>query len=514
MPLKVTSDDDDQTQLDLAAASPGGGSSVDPDHHIMENYLYQDESIPTSSRRSTLTLKQGVEFSGSDKRLDDEYGTYEPTGGDRSEKDESSPKSLSSKFATIASDEGDKIFKKTCSIVVSRGSKSYDVAKRKFDQAKSKTKEAGLRVKSKYDDWSDNMTITVEREVTDDEESDDIGWRIIRTVLKGWCFIWVMFAILVITAELLAPKHSSRQEAVVSAEEEQVFLEISEQVVLACDFDNLASESGRQECASLCAGSLCCFDDTGYSCQNDSNKMCAAYAGCESLVMSEDEVGEVLQEDLQVDEKDEVISVSKTPTEIDWASLGINESSSSPEMKIVFDVVSEVCAGDNLHSRHGLFECASLCSSSLCCFDRSDIEAENPKLDLIMKLERLDGVLDLSTLGTCLNDDRDETAGDTGQSTQFCTVHGSCRNLLLFGSEESAAVKFKSNVNNYKYTHSEGQQKHSMAMVLVTMSLLSIYAIYLLSCNRLVPPLGLDRGVKEDSMTNGVSISEHDIEFV
>lgn len=513
MPLKVTSDNDDQTQLDLAAASPGGGSSVDPDHHQMvENYLYhQDDSIPTSSRRSSLT-KQGVEvggggpregsaqtYSDSDKRLDDEFGSYEPKEGDR------------------ASDGGNEMFKKTCNIVVSRGSKSYGVAKRKFDQAKSKTREVGSLVKSKYDDWSDNNTVAVEPDVTYVEERHDIGWRIIRTVLKGWCFIWVMFAILVITAELLAPKHPPRQEAVVSAEEEQVFLEISEQVVLACEFDNLASQSGRKDCASLCSGSLCCFDDTEYSCQNDSSKMCAAYAGCESLVMSEDEVvGEVLQEDLQIDSKDENITASKTPTKIDWASLGVNENS---EMKLIFDVVSEVCADDNLHSHHGLFECASLCASSLCCFDKSDVAAENPKLDLIMKLERLDGVLDLSTLGTCLIDDSDaEAAGETGQTTQFCTVHGGCRNLLLFGSEESAAIKFKSNANKDKYTHSEGQQKHSMVMVLMTMSILSIYAVYLLSCNRLAPPLGFDlklrRDIKEEGKTNDVPVSQHEIEFV
>ena len=546
MPLKVTSDNDDQTQLDLAAASPGGGSSVDPDHQIVENYLYQDGSIPTSSRRSSLTLKQGVEFGGggprdggiaqaspsSDKGLDDEYGSYEPTGADslfkedgcdRSRKDQSSTTlrnqlrhQVGSKLA-IASNGGNEMFKKTCNNVVSRGSKSYDVAKRRFDEAKSKSKEVGHRVKTKYDDWSSgDNTVTVEREVAV-EEGDDIGWRIISTVLKGWCFIWVMFAILVITAELLAPKHSSRQEAVVLAEEEQVFLEISERVVLACNFDNLDSESGRKECASLCAGSLCCFDDKEYSCQNDSSKMCAAYAGCESLIMSEDEAGKVLQEDID-DEKDEM-PASKTQTEIDWASLGINANSSSSEMKLVFEVVSEVCADGNLHSSHGLLECASLCTTSLCCFDRSEIAAENPKVDLIMKLERLDGILDLSTLGTCLIDNSDaEIAGEAGQSTQFCTVHGGCRNLLLFGSDESAAGRSKSGFNKDKYTHSEGQQKHSMVMVLVTMSLLSMYAAYLLSCNRLASPLGFDlklrKDIKEEAKITDVPVTQHEIEFV
>ena len=58
-------------------------------------------------------------------------------------------------------------------------------------------------------------------------------------VLKGWCIIWVLFAILIISAELFSSNGNSgsrhynnvsTKNIVIKIEDEQTFLEIAENV--------------------------------------------------------------------------------------------------------------------------------------------------------------------------------------------------------------------------------------------------------------------------------------------
>ena len=61
-------------------------------------------------------------------------------------------------------------------------------------------------------------------------------------------------------------------------------LEIAERVITACSEDKLNED--MKECQSLCHSRMCCFEESGsdYSCQLDTSKNCAVYAGCEALV--------------------------------------------------------------------------------------------------------------------------------------------------------------------------------------------------------------------------------------
>jgi len=67
-------------------------------------------------------------------------------------------------------------------------------------------------------------------------------------------------------------------------EQEQKLLEIAERVITACSEDKLNED--MKECQSLCHSRMCCFEESGsdYSCQLDTSKNCAVYAGCEALV--------------------------------------------------------------------------------------------------------------------------------------------------------------------------------------------------------------------------------------
>ena len=67
-------------------------------------------------------------------------------------------------------------------------------------------------------------------------------------------------------------------------EQEQQLLEIAERVITACSEDKLNED--MKECQSLCHSRMCCFEESGsdYSCQLDTSKNCAVYAGCEALV--------------------------------------------------------------------------------------------------------------------------------------------------------------------------------------------------------------------------------------
>ena len=63
---------------------------------------------------------------------------------------------------------------------------------------------------------------------------------------------------------------------------EQELLEVAERVVAACGEEML--DRDMSGCQRLCRSSMCCFGGD-YSCEEDEGRDCAAYAGCEALVM-------------------------------------------------------------------------------------------------------------------------------------------------------------------------------------------------------------------------------------
>mmetsp|Transcript_28305 Transcript_28305/g.51590 ORF Transcript_28305/g.51590 Transcript_28305/m.51590 type:complete len:155 (-) Transcript_28305:384-848(-) len=64
--------------------------------------------------------------------------------------------------------------------------------------------------------------------------------------------------------------------------DQQGLLDIAEQVVLACSEDNLNEDLSG--CQNICRGHMCCFEDSDYSCEDDEDKNCAVYGGCEALI--------------------------------------------------------------------------------------------------------------------------------------------------------------------------------------------------------------------------------------
>ena len=269
-------------------------------------------------------------------------------------------------------------------------------------------------------------------------EGDDVVWKIIKGILSAWCAIWVLFAIMIIAADVSATKAPSRMSnaniaLTVTGEEEQTFLTVSENLVRKCSYSNLDSETGREECQKLCHNHMCCFNEDDFGCSNVPEKMCAAYAGCESLIVSEDDaiIYDIDGVDVFGIGDDPLASNSSDNTE-DGDDDPLNEKipDLSPEMQLISDVITTVCSAENLGTKHGLNECASLCDDGMCCFDRGQIDILNPNMELILQLEGITDRLDTSSMGTCI----DETA-----EGHFCQVHSSCKMLLLLGSHYSEA---------------------------------------------------------------------------
>jgi len=77
-------------------------------------------------------------------------------------------------------------------------------------------------------------------------------------------------------------KPYSPSQLSVDNDEQQNLLEVAEHINLACSEHRLNED--MTECQRLCHTSLCCFDSGDYSCEDDTAKDCAVYAGCEALV--------------------------------------------------------------------------------------------------------------------------------------------------------------------------------------------------------------------------------------
>ena len=356
------------------------------------------------------------------------------------------------------------------------------------------------------------------------EEASDIGWTILSTFLKGWFCIWILFAIAAIGTSISRPHHGNRKKILnqqqtdeqpfeianihdaihatsVSAAEgggdvttldllgnyynddyvndEQILLAISEQVVTKCSLDNLDTNFGRGECQLLCQSHMCCFiglDDDGTfatdnddadfkGCASDPEKMCAVYAGCEVLVT-------IFNDDFSSDSSEKENAISDTakippmPTQqtitppSSFSSSSSTATTNNAELQLISQVITIACSNDNLHTRHGMQECAALCTQSVCCFDRHEIESLNPKMDIILKMEGVnDKLLDRNAIGTCSNDfDESSHNGDGAvdtdtllssassiqqQTNHFCNVHAGCKNLLLFGSHSNPNINKK-----------------------------------------------------------------------
>mmetsp|Transcript_1539 Transcript_1539/g.2481 ORF Transcript_1539/g.2481 Transcript_1539/m.2481 type:complete len:254 (-) Transcript_1539:46-807(-) len=181
---------------------------------------------------------------------------------------------------------------------------------------------------------------------------------------------------------------------------------------------------------------MCCFnDEDNFGCSDKPEKMCAAYAGCESLIVSEDDA--IIYDADGVD----VFGIGDADPLASNSSDNINEGDEqsqnekvvtyeTSELQLISEVITTVCSTGNLGNKHGLDECASLCNDGMCCFDREQIEFLNPNVDLILELEGITAEkLDTSTMGTCI---------DGGKHREhFCQVHASCKNMLLLGSHYS-----------------------------------------------------------------------------
>ena len=279
---------------------------------------------------------------------------------------------------------------------------------------------------------------------------DDLAWKIIQVVLKGWFIIWIFFAILVISAEMMSPSHSTTKKVKVDKAKSILFLEISEEVVSLCSYSHLDTEDGREKCQELCHDHMCCFVDeeerySRYGCADDPKKMCAVYAGCESLVISEEDVISDANGAYSKDDSD-----GNTTSSNQSASPGLSQtsnqnttldatnatSSSEQQLQLIQQVVTSVCSRENLHTRRGIIECASICNTSMCCFDRNEI---GPKMDLILKMESIgDEILNRTMMGTCMNEEED---GDPVRMNHFCRAHEGCKQILHFGTPSSTTKK-------------------------------------------------------------------------
>jgi len=95
--------------------------------------------------------------------------------------------------------------------------------------------------------------------------------------------------------------------------EQQELLEVAESVVTACSEEQLDIDMGP--CQTICHASLCCFEEEEYSCEDDEDKECAVYGGCEALVYALDHVVE--EEDEEEDDEEKVDEEKDDEEEVD-----------------------------------------------------------------------------------------------------------------------------------------------------------------------------------------------------
>ena len=331
------------------------------------------------------------------------------------------------------------------------------------------------------------------------DKSEEAVWKILSKAFKGWFAIWVLFAIIIISAELTSSsghKSSSVHNISLPAAREadaQTLLHTAEEITDKCSFSNIKTETGRSDCQRICWDHSCCFSDEEerYGCKDDPEKMCSVYIGCETLFGQEvddfdsathdqDEINNIDSNtseahNLPVNNQTETIEV--TPQQIDVApqQMDVAHQTTSAELELVAHVITAVCSNDNLHTSHGLHECVELCNPSMCCFNRTEIEARSPHMDIVLRLEGVtDEMIDRSVMGTCMAAD---------ETTAFCQVHSGCKNLLLIGSSKNRDA-FSTDYNSSVHLNDENPQ-HAVVTILVFFGFTIGLASYMLICNRL-----------------------------
>lgn len=378
---------------------------------------------------------------------------------------------------------------------------------------KEKLRKLPPSITDAYDNWTcENEAIASTNRnsrIKQNDNGDEIAWKIIRGILQGWCAIWVLFAIIIVAAEVTSPKTPHRVSnnniaLIVSEEDEQSFLMLSEKVVSKCSYSNLDTETGREECQSLCHQHMCCFnDENNFGCSDNPEKMCAAYAGCESLIVAEDDaiIYDASGVDVfgigDADSDSDPLAGNSSDNSDESNEQSQNESVSyaTSELQLISDVISTVCSTGNLHTKRGLNECVGLCNDSMCCFDRKQIEFLNPNMDLILQLQGITAeILDTSTMGTCT---------DGSNKEHFCQVHASCKNLLLLGSHYSG-------VDNLNSDGTEGDASAGNYLVFsILFALVAALTVYLLVFQRAGPV-----HVDVSRIRGGTTAREEMIEFV
>ena len=150
-----------------------------------------------------------------------------------------------------------------------------------------------------------------------------------------------------------------------------------------------------------------------------------------------------------------------TPTIQQQSTMSSNNTATTTtttELQLIQQVITSVCHKSNLHTRHGINECASLCNPSMCCFNRTEVEIRNPKMDLILKMEGIgNDVLDRSVMGTCIHEQNDDAEEEeTTRQGHFCLVHSGCENILLIGAVPSSLEANRKHYNQALASKEDG----------------------------------------------------------
>lgn len=313
--------------------------------------------------------------------------------------------------------------------------------------------------------------------------AEDAAWRTIGSLLKGLealsvaavaaaLLIWALFVVLSVPADVSSLRHAKRPAIGVAEEKGQLLLELSELIVSACSYRSLDTAEGRAGCQALCRDHMCCFVDgpgaAVYGCADDPKRTCPAHAGCQALVVPEEEAVIFDVDGIEVFGTDSIflnpdgvvvvgndssspgdrkkdVATATPPKQFQQEQVNqhaaITNYTQTSELQLTKHVVEAVCADDNLRSDDGMQDCAALCGPSMCCFDRDDIVTHNPRLDLALNLKLSSSTLDLSELGTCLGEEDD---GNVTTAGHFCGVHAGCKNLLLSASAAAVEQLFSS----------------------------------------------------------------------
>lgn len=134
-------------------------------------------------------------------------------------------------------------------------------------------------------------------------------------------------------------------------------------VAEACDPDNLADASGRDDCRVLCEPYLCCADPGPNGCS--SNRECPRYEKCENLIEAEAGAGGIVPPN-----PDDMSSNARPVTEGGGGSGGNDAGGGGKVFDPETNNLALACSEDYLENVPG--RCDLLCRGMMCCFDYSE----------------------------------------------------------------------------------------------------------------------------------------------